>query len=1159
MKNIKTDKRRDGKFRANLKPTLALGAFLICFLAVLMAAHFFDGIEYKVLDKAFKERPPIRISPDIVTLDIDDSSLGIVGRWPWPWNVHSMVLDFLTLYGARSVTFIDIDFSRENDMHFTPEEAVRFKRNLEKDASSGAKGRSLLSDQNKLLYDSIRNNGRAFFTMSFKFPLREDELKSPLKSAEEKARLFTKEKEQNIALLRKKISISGQMGSYAEAVDIDPPLAGIMKNAAGAGFNSILPDEDGIVRRYPLIASYRGDIYPSVGLQSLMNFTKAKKMGLAKGNHVELQGEKGPMRIPINKNGEMYINWAGGYTATFMRIPFNLTASFLSLQAAKKELAAYSINAMQDPMSLQGIVTDRLRAMHILTEEQCNYTGTIAFVSFIIEYFLRNTPHPLEEILNSLGIDPRDEMWLTTGREIALNNSLVTLNFKNGKMPAFDELVKMMGYGLNEKSREQLRNSYDQTEYFINKGRVDEVRPLYFGGSLSLKIGKQEYKVSPLNFRDKAVFYGLTATGLTSQSATPFTEMHPMLDLAPNVVNTVVTGNTLIPLQHNAISFAYLIAALFMVMHLSPLTGFLAICLTALLHASAFWFAFTRHGYMLPVIPPLFSISMAYVSTLMYRYFQEQKEKKKVRGMFATMVSPEVMKIMEENPESFRLAGEQREATIFSSDVSGFTNISEGVTARELANILNIYLTPMSNIIMSYSGYVDKYEGDAIKADFGVPLSDPGHSWKACFSALYQQEELKVIQRMILLKYGVKITARMGINTGIVSAGNMGSEKRMQYTVMGEAVTIAEELEPANKLFESWIAIGPDTFRQSREAVDVRYLNNLIMGPSHQSLPVYELAGWKKDKFLDFWIGKPVSELALQSLAKMLPEKVIAYYEYYMKRDLPTSPLLDDLKKLFGELKDDAVSYIRASSAASVFYIREELSSLKDALQAHGEIGDKAPEGLAGELAKLKDQLSSEGKDWNRALLNWKKELKECAIAQSQLIGKIDKEESDQYFALIDILEKSMACIYMRITFPSPDDTVALEMADHLKDLLLEKDSAYAGESAATVKEKAKAIETGINGSLSHFAGKLKDRADEYHRLLADICVITEDTKRVFEIYGKGREHYLRKEWDEAIYAFKKALEIIPDDGPSLMFIKKIESLKNNPPPPDWNGAWEEG
>src|SRR3990172_12602238 len=98
-----------------------------------------------------------------------------------------------------------------------------------------------------------------------------------------------------------------------------------------------------------------------------------------------------------------------------MRIPFNLAASFLSLQTAKKELAGYSISAMQDPLSLQGIVTDRLRSMHILTEEQCKYTGTVVFVSFIIEHFLRTTPHPLEEILNSLGIDPHDETWLATG------------------------------------------------------------------------------------------------------------------------------------------------------------------------------------------------------------------------------------------------------------------------------------------------------------------------------------------------------------------------------------------------------------------------------------------------------------------------------------------------------------------------------------------------------------------------------------------------------------------------------------------------------------------------------------------------------------------------------------------------------------------------
>ena len=149
--------------------------------------------------------------------------------------------------------------------------------------------------------------------------------------------------------------------------------------------------------------------------------------------------------------------------------------------------------------------------------------------------------------------------------------------------------------------------------------------------------------------------------------------------------------------------------------------------------------------------------------------------------MFSSMVSPEVLIFMQADPERLQLKGERKDATMFFSDLRGFTTISESVSPEELSKILNDYLTPMSNIILDYGGYIDKYEGDAIMADFGVPVwNDPdpnSHAWKCCWAALDQQKELLKVSKYFLTNYNVEIDARMGINTGIVAAGNMGSEK----------------------------------------------------------------------------------------------------------------------------------------------------------------------------------------------------------------------------------------------------------------------------------------------------------------------------------------------------------------------------------------------
>lgn len=1245
------------KFKQTFRTTLVLGAGLCLLLTALILLKVFDGVELKLLDTGFKKRKPIVKREEIITIDIDDSSISQLGRWPWSWDLHAGLVDFLAMYKARAVTFIDMDFSREVPLNL-PEEAVNnFKSALYSELSSPVSkpGATVLPDSNRAFYSALGRKGDACFAVGFKIIEGRTGRQKALQFAESNAALQTEQKRGGIDQLKKKVGKPGKVNDFTVASDILPPVPDILKASKCFGFNNIVVDQDGVVRRYPLISYYRGNLYPSIGLQVAKQLMGASEVNIVSGKFVELQSKNDNLRIPINNRGEMLINWVGEYKESFDHIPFNLVASFIGMQTAKNELAKYNIETMEDPTVLNSVLVKRLNDSRLVTPDQANYLGTVVFVSSLIEYYMVKGNFPLEEVLASLGIDKQDKMWLNIGRQIYFNNLLVKKSRGPESVPEFNDFKRMLkdvnfpidasldfspdefkdglaiealceqlindkfhlgvcnveslngllkrqdlyaglirlkptvqqSEGLkvskkdydkdqNEsnlkelnrvaledyyphvtpKNKAQYRDVHKRMKYYVENNLVDKVRPLYLDSAKMLKQGGKEISITPMFFRDKAVFYGLTATGLVSQNATPFSPRQAMLDMVPNVLNTISTRN-FIDIWKYLISYAYLFAVLFCVLLLSPLTGFLLAVLTAGSHISLAWFGFTIKGYILPVSQPVTAIFGAYLSAVAYRYFQEQKERKKVRGMFSTMVSPEVLKMMEENPEKFRLAGEKREATIFSSDVSGFTTISEGVTARELANILNIYLTPMSNIIMSYNGYIDKYEGDAIKADFGVPLHDPDHSWKACLSALYQQEELKVIQRLLLLKYGVKVTARMGINTGMISAGNMGSEKRMQFTVMGEAATLAEELEPANKLFETWIAIGPDTYEQAGDYIEVRYLNNLIMGAAKHSVPVYELAGWKKEKFLQYWLGKPVPELIIEAIKKMSPEKVLAYHDFYSRKELPESAILTEIKGLFAGLKDKAVEYMRTTNIMSVLFIREEMDRLRREMKRHEQVyaGLELPANIVKDLAALKHKMSSEAEEWGRVLLQWRIELREYTAYQYLLRDKIAKEENDQYLNIIDVLEKSVVCISKRITFPLQDDEIAVEMSGHLKALLT--DNTLASDNIA-LTEKSLSLQNEIKSRLSVFADGLKLRADEYHTMMADFCTMSVAKRKVIEIYGEGHKHYLNREWDRALEKFREGLAIVPDDGPCIMLIKKIEGLKKDPPPEDWDGAWEE-
>ena len=355
---------------------------------------------------------------------------------------------------------------------------------------------------------------------------------------------------------------------------------------------------------------------------------------------------------------------------------------------------------------------------------------------------------------------------------------------------------------------------------------------------------------------DKLVLVGLTAAGTHDQAPNPFQGNYPLVGAHANVINTILTQRFLHPdvglsryVNVLLICFLSILVALTTGTFSQHWSGIVLVGALAV-YAVCAQVAYYTYGRPVNVVYTVLAVFVSFAGVLLYRYMTEEFQKKVVRAMFSTMVSPQVLRYMQESPDRFRLTGEKKMATIFFSDLAGFTTISESLTAQDLAEVLNEYLTPMSNIILQYGGYIDKYEGDAIMADFGVPVwededEEDSHAWKCCWAAIEQYEELKRMRPNFKERFGIDIDARIGVNTGHVSAGNMGSEQKFQYTVMGDAVNQAARFEPANKMFDTRIIIGELTYQLSKSKIEARLLASLVVKGKTEPVKCYELLGKK--------------------------------------------------------------------------------------------------------------------------------------------------------------------------------------------------------------------------------------------------------------------------------------------------------------------------
>ncbi|NOX35953.1 MAG: CHASE2 domain-containing protein [Calditrichaeota bacterium] len=356
--------------------------------------------------------------------------------------------------------------------------------------------------------------------------------------------------------------------------------------------------------------------------------------------------------------------------------------------------------------------------------------------------------------------------------------------------------------------------------------------------------------VDPNYLKDKIVLVGSSAPGLFDLRATPLQSRFPGVEVNANVLYQILKGKFIREWQPTYKFLFYMLVGIlvgFLVLLLRPLGGILASAFTVLLIFLGSFYALSSYSLWVPFIGPVLVVLFTYMLNYAYRYIVEEKDKRQIKRIFSHYLSSSVVEELLKDPDKIKLGGEKKVCTVMFSDLAGFTSLSEKMDPEDLVKVLNNYLTEMTNIIFENEGMLDKYEGDAIMAVFGAPVDIGNHAVKACRAALQMQRRLQEIREEWKKLGYPSLHQRIGINTGPMVVGNMGSETRFDYTVMGDSVNLGSRLEGANKMYGTQIMIGEETYKMARDHIVVRQLDLLRVKGKTEPVKVFELVALRKD------------------------------------------------------------------------------------------------------------------------------------------------------------------------------------------------------------------------------------------------------------------------------------------------------------------------
>ncbi len=851
---------------------LLIGLVVSAIIIALSWTHVYQDQEASLYDFRFMLRNDLFQPPEqfdqVATIDIDDLALQTYG-WPLSRDRHAVLLDVLSQYESGMLGF-DIFFYEPSAPQLNPDDVAQ----LDADPLTKEQVIALIRDVDADLLRAAGESRLAYMAQTFEVAEQGAEF------ARQNLRERSAEKLEAISDLEPfsvPLTDAASRGMH-HTTDMEYPLIPFIETARGVGFALPKPDHDGIVRRYRLALAYDGRAYFALGFIMACDQLQVplESVRLIPDEYVELpnahlpDGRTADLRIPVSENFEMLVNWAGPYHTTFRHLPYNLVLDFaeneprnLALKTAKR-IAVRSPALMDDDEAYLAVAGEEAQGIdpNLLLEMKYVVGDCIA-----MEQALSQDPDmTVEGFAIAMGIPEAD---VAAVAEI-LGGTFNRIKTNQGIYQALSEdsdlSLEAVGLRMGVERLEDIKLGVGVIRDLMRRGGIsEEDRPLFFldritsGGLHGSKAADRI--ITRDDLKGSAFFYGLTATGTHDLNPTPFGAREPMLGAHVNVFNTILTQIFLnrIPAWGN---FAIVLVLGLLVGMLVPrfraLPGAGVVLLILAVYVTLAFLVFVYAGTWIDVLGPVLALVIGYLSITLYEYIQKEKEKEFVQGAFGHYLDPQVVNQLVENPEHLgQLGGDQRMMTAFFSDVASFSTISENLTPVKLVELLNEYLMEMCDIVAEHGGTIDKFEGDLIMAFYGAPIKVEDHAERAVQGAIDMQIKLVELRqrwvrenRMEALRQlwadqgrGDFFTVRIGVNTGEMVVGNMGSKTRVDYTIMGDAVNLASRLEGAGKAYGVTTMISEDTYRAAREGIDVRELDSIQVVGKEEPVRVYEILG----------------------------------------------------------------------------------------------------------------------------------------------------------------------------------------------------------------------------------------------------------------------------------------------------------------------------
>jgi len=880
-------------------------------------------------------------SDDILLINIDDRSMnkyGVYHKWPRSYQAHLM--DFLGEAQAGVVTY-DVfyqgaDFGegeRDRILNIIQSGELRLGNNADKKLSQTI-GKGVNYDQ--MMVEATRKAGNVIHAIVFNdqntYPNESDYI--------ERTTIEYQKKMSFVTATKNKLPPSKHLQSKQILDGAFPELANSSHNVAYVNVGIGKNQQDGVQRAVPMIADFNGYLYPSLSLQTILDLMGKRLKDIKIIPEKSLNLGK-PFTISRDKEGVIHLSYpffttpmlqgffasgkiinsltpgdeidVGGYLKINREKNGSLWGEIRDFEGSPLDITSQTLNDI--------LKSDVWGLKKLKIDEQGMLGGATGIVKTEEDLFnlyeLANGQNPLEGIsfstlLNISLIKKSDIAAVPHGESRVVNNSLNISCDENGKLTSpfvfFRDQVIREILDFAPKGLKKIKSGTSVgfgKEMFIPVDEKYRMRLTFLGKNLRTTFREfsfydiKERRIPPSTFLGKALIIGSSAAAMFDFVNAPVGGNYPGMAIHATAVANILTQKFIIkfPEAYTFIGMILVCILLGMLIYpMKPVYGLITTIVSLLAYFIINVAIMENYGVWVEIIKPLGAIFGIFVGTIIYRYITEEKEKRFLHQTFKAYLSPELIEQMAESKTPPKLGGDVGIRTAYFTDIQSFSTFSEKLSASQLVELLNEYLTKMTDILLAAKGTLDKYEGDAIIAFFGAPMPQEDHALRACRVAIQMQNGLLSLREK-WTKEGDKwpvvvhnMRMRIGINSGEIVTGNMGSATRMNYTMMGDSVNLAARLESAAKQYGIFTMMSHFTHNLVKDEVEVRELDRIRVVGKSEPITVFELLAEKNkmDNSLQELMGN--FQMGLQAYYNQDWDKSIKAFKESEKMELLRYP-----------------------------------------------------------------------------------------------------------------------------------------------------------------------------------------------------------------------------------------------------------------------------